>query len=256
MFSKKVEDVIHNSPDHLLTTTQGESRGEAAGRSAQQQNPYLNARRTWNMHTGSLVSSRQTWQVIGLLSLMIALAAVGGMIYIGSQSKFIPYVVEVDKLGLSIAAGPLTAAATTDPRIIRATVAEFIEQARTVSSDTVLQRKALFGLYAHLAAHDPATTKMNEWFNSHPDANPFKRATKELVSIDIASVLPQTANTWRVDWTETKRNRQGALQEPPITMHALVTVYTADITTQTREDQLRRNPLGIFVRDFSWSRLQ
>ncbi|WP_242468393.1 VirB8/TrbF family protein [Burkholderia plantarii] len=46
---------------------------------------------------GGVVSQRQTWQVIGILSLLIALAGVGGVIHIGSQSKFIPYVVEVDK---------------------------------------------------------------------------------------------------------------------------------------------------------------
>jgi hypothetical protein len=50
---------------------------------------------------------RQTWQVIGILSLLIALAGVGGVIHIGSQSKFIPYVVEVDKLGQTVAAGPV-----------------------------------------------------------------------------------------------------------------------------------------------------
>ncbi len=46
-------------------------------------NPYLNARRDWNDHVGSVVSSRQTWQIIGILSLLIALAGVGGMIQIG-----------------------------------------------------------------------------------------------------------------------------------------------------------------------------
>ena len=51
----------------------------------------------------SLDVLQSTWQILGLLSLLIALAGVGGMIYIGSQSKFIPYVVEVDKLGRTLA---------------------------------------------------------------------------------------------------------------------------------------------------------
>ena len=50
-------------------------------------NPYLAARRTWNEHVGDQVASRQTWQMLGLLCLLIALAGVGGMIYIGSQSR-------------------------------------------------------------------------------------------------------------------------------------------------------------------------
>jgi type IV secretion system protein VirB5 len=64
---------------------------------------------------GGVVSQRQTWQVIGILSLLIALAGVGGVIHIGSQSKFIPYVVEVDKLGQTVAAGPVQAAGKADP---------------------------------------------------------------------------------------------------------------------------------------------
>lgn len=221
----------------------------------EEENPYLTARRTWNEHVGSVVSSRQTWQVVGILSLMIALAGVGGVIYIGSQSKFIPYVVEVDKLGAIQAAGPVTGSDTADPRVLRATVSNFIENARLVSPDIALQRKAVFGVYAHLAPNDSAITKMNEWMNGSADANPFKRATKEMVSIDITSVMPQTPTTWQVDWRETTRDRQGVLKGEPAQMRALITVYTADTSTQTSEEQMRKNPLGIYVRDYSWSRL-
>ena len=63
------------------------------------ENPYLAARRTWNEHVGAVVSSRQTWQVVGILSLLIALASVGGIVYIGSQSKFVPYVVRGRQAG-------------------------------------------------------------------------------------------------------------------------------------------------------------
>ena len=53
----------------------------AGGRRAgEAENPYLAARRTWNDHVGGVVSQRQTWQVIGILSLLIALAGVGGVI--------------------------------------------------------------------------------------------------------------------------------------------------------------------------------
>lgn len=219
------------------------------------ENPYLTARRTWNEHVNSIVSSRQTWQMIGILSLLIALAAVGGLIYIGSQSKFIPYVIEVDKLGQQLAAGPVTASYKTDPRILKATVSSFIEDARTVTPDAALQRKAVFSVYAHLAPNDPATAKMNEWLNGTAESSPFSRAAKEMVSIDITSVLPQTQDTWQVDWSETSRDRQGVLKSKSVHMRALVTIYTIETTSQTPEEQIRNNPLGIYVRDFSWSHL-
>ncbi|MFH0783559.1 MAG: VirB8/TrbF family protein, partial [Pseudomonadota bacterium] len=37
---------------------------------------------------------------------------------------------------------------------------------------------------------------------------------------------------------------------------ALITVYTAENSPQTTEEQMRLNPLGIYIRDFSWSGFQ
>lgn len=228
----------------------------AGGRRAgEESNPYLAARRTWNEHTGSVVASRQTWQVIGILSMLIALASVGGMIAIGSQSKFVPYVVEVDKLGRSQAAGPISASSPVDKRLLHAAVADFIAHARLVTPDVAMQTAAIHRVYASLAPSDPATLKMNEWMNGTEDSSPFKRAAKTMVNIEITSVLQQTGETWQVDWLETTRDRSGALLSQPISMRALVSVYVADTTPQTSDEQLRRNPLGIYVRDFSWSRL-
>jgi type IV secretion system protein VirB5 len=218
------------------------------------ENPYLTARRSWNEHVGAVVSSRQTWQVIGILSLLIALASVGGIVYIGSQSKFVPYVVEVDKLGQAVAVAPAQAAAPADQRVIEASVASFIADARLVTPDVALQRKAIFHVYSMLAANDPATTKMTEWFSAAEESKPFARAKQETVSIEITSALPQTADTWQVDWIETTRDRQGLLKGQPFRMRALVTVYIASTTNKTTEEQIRNNPLGIFVRDFSWSK--
>ena len=234
---------------------QSPQSSEAGPRSSGLENPYLSARRTWNEHVGSVVSQRQTWQVIGILSLLIALAGVGGVIHIGSQSKFIPYVVQIDKMGQTIAAGSVTAADKADPRIVHATVADFITSARMVTPDVALQRKAVFKVYSVLSPNDPATAKTNEWLNGNADASPFKRAAKEMVNIEITSVIPQSPDTWQVDWTETTRDRQGALKGQPVPMRALVTVYTAEPTSQTTDEQLRNNPMGIYVRDYSWSRL-
>nr|BCT99965.1 TrbF protein [uncultured bacterium] len=229
---------------------------EGGRRQGEAENPYLSARRTWNEHVGAVVSQRQTWQVIGILSLLIALAGVGGVIHIGSQSKFIPYVVQVDKLGQTVAAGPVQAASKADPRVIHATVAEFISDARLVTPDVALQRRAVFRLYAKLSPNDPATPKMNEWLNGNPDASPFARAAKEMVNVEIKTVIPQTPDTWQVEWEETARDRQGTPKGKPVIWRALVTVYVAEVTPQTTDEQLRNNPLSVYVRDYSWSRIQ
>lgn len=220
------------------------------------ENPYLNARRSWNAHVGGVVSNLQTWQVIGILSLLIALASVGGVIQVGSQSKFIPYVVQVDKMGTAVAAGPVSASDKADPRVIHAAVSDWISCSRMVSPDVAMQRKCVFKVYSMLAPNDPATPKMNEWLNGTEEASPFKRAEKEMVNIEIKTVIPQTPTTWQVEWVETTRDRQGTSRTAPVTWRALVTTYQAEVTANTTDDQLRNNPLSVYVRDFSWSRIQ
>ena len=219
-----------------------------------QENPYLNARRSWNEHVGSVVSSRQAWQIIGILSLLIALASVGGVIYIGSQSKFVPYVIEVDKLGQAVAVQPAQTAEPANERVIHAYVAAFINDARQVTPDIALQRAAIFRVYAMLSGNDPATLEMNQFLNGNPELNPFKRAEKETVAVQIESVMRQTPESWQVDWVETVRDRQGTMKMPPFHMRALLTVYLVPPTPATTEEQIRKNPMGIYIKDFRWSK--
>ena len=55
---------------------------------------------------------------------------------------------------------------------------------------------------------------------------------------------------------DTTRDRQGTLKGQPVTWRALVTTYIAEVTPNTTDEQLRNNPLSIYVRDYSWSRIQ
>ncbi len=223
-------------------------------RHGENENPYLSARRTWNDHMRSVQASRTMWQMMALLCLLIALAGVGGAIAIGSQSKFIPYVVQVNQLGEAIAVSRADQAAVADPRVVHASLASFINDLRMVTPDIALQRKAVFRAYAMLSNNDPATTKANEWFNGSELSSPFKRAETQTVNVEIISVIPQSSETWQVDWLEKVYDRQGHLTEQPFKMRALLRVYSKPTTQSTTEEQIRNNPLGIYIQDFSWSK--
>ena len=108
------------------------------------------------------------------MSLLVALASVGGIVYIGSQSKFVPYVVQVDKLGQAAAIAPAQTAAPADKRVIEASVASFIADARLVTPDVALQRKAIFRVYSMLAPNDPGAAKMTEWFSAAEESKPVR----------------------------------------------------------------------------------
>ena len=213
-------------------------------------NPYLNAKKQWNFIMGETVASRTWWQFIGVISLLIALAAVGGAIYIGSLSKFVPYVVEVDKLGETAAVGRADTTRAPDDRIVRTQLASFIKNARTVTTDVAIQKDNILSVYNMLNPKDGATKKISEYFNGDEAKNPFKRAEKEIVQVEIKSVLKQSDSTWQVDWVETVRAHDGGLLAPATNMRAIMTVYYVIPST---EDAILRNPAGIVVKDFSWS---
>ena len=213
-------------------------------------NPFLNARKQWNFIMGDMVSSRQMWQFAGLFGLLIGLAGIAGMTYIGSQSKFVPYLVEVDKLGSTVSVGRADRAAPADERITRAMLASWLTHTRTVTTDVALQRRYIQDAYGMLNPKDAATAKTNEWFNGSPEASPFKRAETVLVNVEIQSVLRQSESSWQIDWVETTRSHDGNLVKPPQNMRGLFTIY---FVPPTNEEQILRNPVGLYIKDYSWS---
>jgi type IV secretion system protein VirB5 len=217
-------------------------------------NPYLNARRTWNSHVGSLVAARLMWQMAAIVSLLIVLASVGGLIYLGGQPKFVPYVVEVDKLGQSRAAGALARAAPVDQRMVKAAVIGFVANARLVTPDIALQRKAVFDVYAMLTKGTPASNKMTAFFNSAEDLNPFRRAEAQTVNCEVTSAMPLTPSSWQVDWKEVVRSRKSGAIADQYRMRAVVTVKILPEVAGRDEQQMLANPLGIYVSDYAWSK--
>lgn len=216
--------------------------------------PYVSARLGTYREIKDQKSTIKMWQISTLTCLLVALVAVAGNIHLGSQSKYVPYIVEVDKLGRVQGVSALAASATADPRVIKTTIANIVTDARNVSYDPMIQRKSILSLYAHLNSKDASTNKMNEYLNGSQETNPFVRAKKETVEVNIESVIQQSIGTWQVDWVETVRDKKGMQKEPPYHMRGLFTIYQSAPSPSTQEDQMLKNPLGIYIKDFSWSK--
>jgi type IV secretion system protein VirB5 len=218
-------------------------------------NPYLNARRSWNIHMGHVQEFGALGIFIGIAGLLIALAAVGGLIHVASQSKFVPMVYEKDRGGNYVS---MTRADRLPPAKVddfRSAAWNFIENIRTVTPDGEMQRKAVLRTYAFLFPDDAATTKANEFLNGSKERNPFTRAKTEMVSVELISALQQSPGTWQIDWTETTRNRDGTLKIPPVRMRALITIYqNSNLNASVSENNDVMNPHRIFIKDFNWSK--
>src|SRR5579862_2336392 len=109
-------------------------------------NPYFEARREWDERYADLVLGKRNWQIAagGLLAASLILSI--GIVWLATRSRYIPYVVEVDKLGYALTVPqPLQPAAepATVERMERHEVAAFIREARAVSSDPQVEQYML-----------------------------------------------------------------------------------------------------------------
>jgi len=238
----------------LAQTSAHDNQTKGQGREAPHvRNPYLDARREWNERYGDYISRERSWKLAAMLSSLVALVAVMGVIYIGSQSKFIPFAIGVDELGRAQAYGPVSATNTTDPKIIKASIIQFVEAWRTVSADAWLERKNIFDAYAFVSRTDPAYTTLSEYWQQ-AENEPFKRAAKETVTVEIKAVFPVTEDSYQVEWVEILRDRQGKQKGEPLRFKGSFH-WTQGQLAQVDEKVLWINPFQIYLPNFAWSKV-
>lgn len=211
-----------------------------------QANPYLNARREWDERYGDHIARAKNWRTVAMLSLAVAGMACAGIAYVGSQSKIQPFVVMVDQLGSPVAVARPAAMGKdkADQRIKVAQLANWVVSARTITSDRAAQQVMIDKVYA-MAGRDTAEY-LNGWFRAH---SPF--GGEETASIEIASVLPQSADTYQVSWIETRsRYGQAATKER---WKALLTVGQSD-ELANKPGVALWNPFGLYIKEMSWTK--
>ena len=65
-------------------------------------NLYLEARREWDERYADLVLGKRNWQIAASGLMLLSLILASGLVWLGNRSRYIPYVVEVDKLGYAL----------------------------------------------------------------------------------------------------------------------------------------------------------
>lgn len=211
-------------------------------------NPYLAARREWDERYGNLISRERNWRLMAVLSSLVALVSVGGMIRLSTKSHIVPFVVAMDSLGRTAAAGPAEETSPSDDRLKRATLFNWVEDLRTVTTDGIAQRKAIDRVYAHIASGGQAQAFVSEFYRADP---PQKRAASETVSVEVRSVLPTSDRTFEIEWTETTRDLYGAIKGQDHWKAA----FSIAVNPPTDERMARINPLGIYVTNASWGKV-
>ena len=135
---------------------------------------------------------------------LLCLAFGGAMMWLASQNKVIPYIVQVDKHGYAVAIKSAQEGSMADTRVIVAALGGFFVNFKTVITDVASQRRMVNDVYAYLAKNSSAEASVSQYYKEH---NPFV-ATQDkreyTVQVEIRSIVRSGGNdkSWQVLWTE------------------------------------------------------
>lgn len=211
-------------------------------------NPYFNGQREWMERYGDFIKQKRNWQVVAFVSLFIAFVSVMGVIYLGSQNKLVPYVVQVDKLGRTVASGVANKVDLKDANVIKSDLEGFIINWRSVWGDPKAQRKFIFDTYKYIKGNSLAFTLISKEYKKN---EPFQRLQSERVSVQVNSVLQIADNNWQLDWTEIRTDKQGK----DLSTDNYRGLFIVEQIAPTTEKAIRDNPLGNFITEINYSKI-
>ncbi len=211
-------------------------------------NPYFDGRKEWNIRYGSYIKQIKVWKIITFISLLITLMAVAGLIYIGSQNKLIPYIVEVDKVGEIRAVNYAKQTNVSEDKVIKYSLAEYIRNFRTIYGDAKIQKDMIFKVYRYLSPSYPAYNMVNAYFKEN---SPFERLKTERVRVKVNSIVKINKGTYQIDWEEVVSDPRG-MKLRTDNFKASITMLTVPPSSQA---DIMKNPIGLFIKEFNFSKI-
>lgn len=206
--------------------------------------PYQRAGQAWDDRIGSARVQAQSWRLMAFASWALSAGLAGALVWQGARGSITPWVVEVDRTGAVQAVGPAAPAYTPQDPQIAWHLARFIEQVRSIPADPVVLRRDW------LQAFDYVTDRGGRALSDYArGSDPFATVGQVQVSVDVSSVIRASPSSFRVAWIE-RRYVDGVLTSTERWTAILGVVIQPPRTAE----QLRRNPLGIFVHSLDWSK--
>ena len=212
--------------------------------------PYQAARWARDRHIEELENKVRYLRALAFILVAVCAIAVHGAVTLARQSRIVPYIVEVDRLGQPLAYGRVEQMPPPDERLIRGEIARFVDAMRTVHTDPVAQNKLIDRGYAF--TRSAARTYVDAFFSA-PRNNPhvLSREMIRLVSVRSVRRLAGSASTWEVQWEEYEVPVRGG----QATVRAWQGTLRTAVVPPKDEQELFVNPLGLYVTDLSWTPL-
>jgi len=214
------------------------------GNSAPVETPYQKAAQEWDRRIGEPVVQAQNWRRMAFAGWGACLLAISGLIYQGSTKNVSTYVVPIDKYArpgrIELADKGYTPGSAETGYFL----ADWVTKTRAKSIDPIVIRDNWTSAYHFVSG--VAIGELNDYAKAH---DPFANAGSEAVSVEIVSVLARSPSTYQVQWRETTFDQGVASASTNWTG-----LFTTKLQPPKNEQELRVNPLGIYITAFQWSR--
>ena len=217
---------------------------QAYGTTPMAETPYQRAAQVWDDRMGSARVQAKNWRLIALVALVLCAAMSAAYVWRSAQSMVTPYVIELDSSGeVRTVSATVANYKPTDAQIAYQ-LAGFIKNVRSVSIDPIVVRENWLEAYNYMT--DKASLTLNDYAR---DNDPFSDVGKRSVSIDIASIVRSSDDSFDVRWRET--TFLSGVRQRQDTYTAVLSII---IDPPRDEATLHRNPLGVYVHGINWSR--
>jgi type IV secretion system protein TrbF len=206
--------------------------------------PYQKAAQVWDERIGAARVQARNWRAAAFVALAVSGGLSLAMILGIERVGIVPYVIEVDRLGEVRSVGPASEAYQPSDAAIAHFIARMIENIRSLSIDPVVVRTNW------LSAYDFVTDRGAQMLNDYArEADPFGKIGARTVMVEVSSVVRASNESFAVRWRETTYENATLTETQRYTG-----VITIILKPPTRADTIRKNPLGLYVHAFNWSR--
>jgi type IV secretion system protein TrbF len=204
--------------------------------------PYQHAKQEWDLRIGSSREQARNWRMFAIFSLIVSTFLAVIIIIILATHKNNIYIAEVTKEGKVVNVAPLLVQYHPTEAQKEYFIVHFIDLIRSIPLDPVMAKKNWLTAYNFLNSR--GSERLSYYFKQN---NPLELIGKKTVTVQILDINPISTATMNVNWTETTVNTNG--QEEAKKYYS--GIFTIAIKQPTKNEEILRNPLGIYIIDFN-----
>ena len=209
--------------------------------------PYSMANEVWDKLFGAATVRYKNWRMMACMSMVLNIALVCGIAFIGSRSSIVPYIVQVDnQSGAVLSVDRVDARSQANETEVEYFLWNVTRKARTLPKDLVIYKQNWDEVYAYL--DQSCANKMNNMAIAEDYQTKISNNYTTMLKLKGFNKYSGQDNTYQIRWDETMYDAAGKV----ISNYSMEAFYTIDFVAVTNEN-IHLNPLGIQIKDFSIS---